>query len=78
VAAAEPLKDISNLVSNTTNGQFVRRHRPMPKGDTTTKVQIKDRLIGSIMKENNLNISADYGSKSYEPIKLENNYENKV
>jgi len=44
------------------------------KGDTTTKVQIKDRLNGSILKENIMNVSADYTSKSYQPLKFENDF----
>lgn len=71
---SEPLKDISNLVGNSSNGQFVRRARGLTKEDTTTKVQIKDRLNGSILKENIMNVSADYTSKSYEPLKLENDF----
>ena len=70
----EPLKDISNLVANSSNAQFVRRARAATKGDTSTKVQIKDRLNCSILKENIMNVSADYTSKSYQPLKLENDF----
>jgi hypothetical protein len=47
----------------------------MVKGDTTTKVQIKDRLNTSILKEDILNISADHASSNQKSLHIKGDFE---